>query len=467
MALQSLVARRCVATTTRTIPRSVRCCNVKIRCEVVLLFVILAGFLLALAAFCNFELRPWLRVLINPSSATTRFAMPTLFKLRSAEPSFSEPNSSGNTAVDVTIAEESAAKNKVFMQSFIDSSSPNNINGKVTVHKMESLNQGAANLYSTESSSVRHIVTELGPEKSNYPNLTSNMLPTVTAASVKLNSSDPPTKPYGWKVKGACASALRVLYYVHTTPEHAEQRDFLRTTIGNSKVAAFVNSSLVFFVGTTPDRKLSKKVHTEAEKHGDVVQLDFIDTYRNLSLKFIGATKWLLANNCLNPTERVLVKIDDDVMVNIFLLTSYVKYILALDNSESPSIHCAIVPQARPIRDKNSKWFVSRQDYSSNKYPLYCLGAAFVMHASVLARLGRAVDHAPFFWVEDVYATGMVARLANVSHVDINRHCCLTPAEDTVAVSKNTLFMQMGQALMASKSASKLWNSVMLQNRTR
>ncbi|KAH9383353.1 hypothetical protein HPB48_024568 [Haemaphysalis longicornis] len=229
-----------------------------------------------------------------------------------------------------------------------------------------------------------------------------------------ITGSNVSTKEPGWKVKSACHASLRVLYYVHSAPDHGDRRHLLRSTIGHTDVAAFVNSSMVFFVGTTPDSKLREEVHAEAESYGDVVELDFIDTYRNLSHKFIRATKWLLANGCLNTSQRVVVKLDDDVMVNVFLLTSYVKYLLTLDHSAEPSIHCLILALEKPIRRMNSKWFVSRQEYSSFKYPPYCLGVAFVMHVSVLALLSQAVHHVPFFWVEDVYSTGLVARSAKV-----------------------------------------------------
>ncbi|XP_077532392.1 beta-1,3-galactosyltransferase 5-like [Haemaphysalis longicornis] len=280
-------------------------------------------------------------------------------------------------------------------------------------------------------------------------------------------ATNTPVTRFGWKVKCACASNLRVLYYVHTPPDHTRHRQLLRNTIGNSEVAAFLNSSLVFFVGTTHDQNLREKVHQEAEREGDVVELDFFDSYRNLTHKFIGATKWLTANECLNSSERVVVKLDDDVVVNVFLLSSYVEYLLALDHSVSPSIHCASLLNERPIRRKNSKWFVSRQEYPSFKYPPYCPGAAFLMHVSVLAMLGREVHRVPFFWVDDVYATGLVARSAKVVLVDIKRHFILHPENGKVDVSKNTLFIHIEQHEVLFERSKIFWNSIMMQNSTR
>lgn len=431
------------------------------------MFVVTAGLLLVPVTFRNVELWPRLNVLISSSPLNTSFMMPSSFKLSFAEQTSSEINSNYNSAIYLNIAGKSAAKKKVLAPSSLESSSRNMKNGKVTTYKTDSVNQGAVKLYSTESSSVAYISTERASEKSTYRELTSNMAETVTTGSAGLNTTETSTKPPGWKVKGICGSALRVLYYIHSAPERAEHRHWLRATIGNTKVAAFVNSSLVFFVGTTPNRTLREKVHEEAKTYGDLVELDFVEATRNQTYKFTGATRWLLANDCLNSSQRVVVKIDDDVMVNVFLLTSYVKYLFALDHSESPSIHCSTMPNSRPIRQVKSKWYVSRKEYWSYKYPPYCLGAAFMMHASVLARLGREVPHVPFLWVEDVYSTGLVAQKAKVTHVDINRHFCLTPAQNMEAVDRNTLFVQIGHDSMEFNRTEKLWKSVMIQNRTR
>lgn len=165
--------------------------------------------------------------------------------------------------------------------------------------------------------------------------------------------------------------------------------------------------------------------------------------------------------------ERVVVKIDDDVVVNVFLLTYYVEYLLALDPSLSPNIHCYTFQHSRPTRWRNSKWFVSRQEYSAFKYPPYCAGAAFIMHASVLAMLGRAVHRVPFLWLEDVYATGLVARSAKVGLVDIARHCILWSKDGTVPIIKNTLFIHISQHKVLFERAQEYWKRIMMQNQTR
>ncbi|XP_054918056.1 beta-1,3-galactosyltransferase 5-like [Dermacentor andersoni] len=274
------------------------------------------------------------------------------------------------------------------------------------------------------------------------------------------------TSTPGWKVLNACGTALRVLYYVHTAPDHFDRRRLLRSTIGNPAVAAFLNSSVVFFVGQTTDAELSAEVRAEAACEGDVVLLEHVDTYRNLTYKFIGATKWLTANGCLGPSTDVVVKLDDDVIVNVFLLASYVKRHLAAGTRDSRRVHCATMPVLKPIREKKFKWFVTKEEYANDTYPPYCCGAAYLMRASVLALLVEATSSVPFFWVDDVYATGLLTRAANVSLVDIRKKYVIFTSKNTTAVSNSTLFLHWGMTPTLFTRTYRFWANVLGQNRT-
>ncbi|XP_077532228.1 uncharacterized protein LOC144144596 [Haemaphysalis longicornis] len=459
--LRLSVARR-IAEASRTVLTTARV----FRCDVFLLAVTVTGLLLLPVTFRSDIFGFWHRAIMEKTSENASLAIPSSLESSSPKPSSSKIFSTDYSSVGLSIGEGSNTKESVFPSSAGNLRSKNEQHLQMTPYKMDTAKQGGVQRYSTASIHIKPTSADLAYEKPAHLNLTSNMSTTVAPAAISTNptASSTTMKAHGWKVKRSCSSRLRVLYYVHTAPDHVDRRDLLRSTIGKEEVAAFVNSSLVFFVGTTPDQKLREKVHEEAERYGDLVELDFIDTYRNLTHKFIGATKWLTANDCLNSSERVVVKLDDDVMVNVFLLTSYVEYMLALDPLVSPSIHCYTLWREGPIRKKNSKWFVSRQEYRSFRYPPYCVGAAFMMHAPVLALLGRAAHNVPFFWVDDVYATGMVARSAKVDFNNIQRHYYLAPTENTVTIGKNTLFLHMGQQPVLFKRADKLWESMMMHN---
>ncbi|KAK8774163.1 hypothetical protein V5799_011305 [Amblyomma americanum] len=269
----------------------------------------------------------------------------------------------------------------------------------------------------------------------------------------------------GWKVRSACRSTLRVLFYVNTDPRHADMRRLLRDTVGDPVIAEFLNSSLVFFVGQTADKKLRSTLQAEAGVEGDMVQLDFLDTYRNLTHKFIGATKWLRENGCLNSTE-VVVKIDDDVMVNVFHLATYISALPAAGSPSFRSIHCC--PSSTPIVDRGivSKWYVTKEEYPDDMYPPYCPGAFVIMRASVLAHMCEAIERVRFFWIDDVYATGLLRHATNVSLVPLTGRCNLLPSIYTMVMNKE-LFLHMGYQPALFTRAKQIWKSVMRSGKKR
>jgi len=66
------------------------------------------------------------------------------------------------------------------------------------------------------------------------------------------------------------------------------------------------------------------------------------------------------------------------------------------------------------------KWRVDRVAWPGDVYPPYCSGMAYVMSTDVAVALHRASYSVPFFWIDDVYLTGIVAKrigLAAVRHV--------------------------------------------------
>ncbi|XP_077508541.1 beta-1,3-galactosyltransferase 5-like [Amblyomma americanum] len=218
-----------------------------------------------------------------------------------------------------------------------------------------------------------------------------------------------------WTGTSACRRPnLRILYFVYTAPKNVKKRAWLRKTIGDPQLENFVNSTTVFFVGIAPDPNERRLVEEEASQEGDVVVLNFMDTYRNLSLKFIHGTKWVTENCVLNSTTTI-VKMDDDVLVNVFALSSYVGSSAMRQNG----IHCHLLSKVAPQREPKSKWYVTKDEYPLDEYPAYCVGAAFMMQPAVLTRLYEASMHVPIFWVEDVYITGILASLMKVDIVDV------------------------------------------------
>uniref|UniRef100_A0A224YN57 Hexosyltransferase n=1 Tax=Rhipicephalus zambeziensis TaxID=60191 RepID=A0A224YN57_9ACAR len=271
-----------------------------------------------------------------------------------------------------------------------------------------------------------------------------------------------PENTSAWKIRQACRRpSLRILYFVHTAPRNIEKRHFLRRTIGDPKIASEMNSAIAFFLGEAPDLNDHEAVLGEALREGDVVVLNFTDTYKNLTYKFLLGAKWVSDNCLLEPTAAV-VKLDDDVLVNLFALSAYLNSgVMALTG-----IHCQVWTGAAPFRTRKSKWYVSQNDYALRVYPPYCAGAAFIMQPSVLFALYETSSHVPYFWVDDVYITGILGEYANVTLVEMVQYLIIGKGKKTPAVKETTVFLHTGWYGTPSAEMERIWKIFKEYNRT-
>jgi hypothetical protein len=95
-------------------------------------------------------------------------------------------------------------------------------------------------------------------------------------------------------------------------------RQTVRQTWANQKHWPNHVVRTVFFVGRVHGENASvveAALKVENRQYGDVIQADFVDTYRNLTLKAVSALHWVTLN-CNKTTY--MVKTDDDVVINTF-----------------------------------------------------------------------------------------------------------------------------------------------------
>ncbi len=74
-----------------------------------------------------------------------------------------------------------------------------------------------------------------------------------------------------------------------------------------------------FVMGKTDNMFIKPFIDTESENLGDILQVDMLDNYRNLSMKVAGLMNWV-NTNC--PKVDFMLKVDDDVYVNVHNLAT-------------------------------------------------------------------------------------------------------------------------------------------------
>ena len=165
-------------------------------------------------------------------------------------------------------------------------------------------------------------------------------------------------------------NSIDLLVFVTSSIEHDNKRQSLRQSWLIASKTNKSNMRYIFILGETVNKTLPPKLIKEAEEFNDIVIANFQDTYRNLTLKTIAGFHWA-KKHCAHA--RFVMKADDDVYVNIPSLID----VLTQEN-EDFSLGL-LLRNKPPIRIKNHKWFLSREDYPNTTYPDYYSGPGYVL----------------------------------------------------------------------------------------
>ncbi|XP_036355922.1 beta-1,3-galactosyltransferase 5-like isoform X2 [Octopus sinensis] len=163
---------------------------------------------------------------------------------------------------------------------------------------------------------------------------------------------------------------LDLFVIIFTQFKLKKQRDTIRNTWLNHSRNNTSNVRYAFAFGRLPTDADDTMLSKEANIYKDIVQADFKDSYRNLTFKTITMLGWV-SRHC--PHVKHVMKTDDDMWVNIPRIIETFK--------EQP-LHKTVAGccplSAGPIRSKESKWYVSYEEYSRDSYPGFCSGTGFL-----------------------------------------------------------------------------------------
>lgn len=175
----------------------------------------------------------------------------------------------------------------------------------------------------------------------------------------------------------------------------------------------------------TAERTVQRVLGREHSQYGDLVQCNSRDTYTNLTLKSIAALEWT-RQYC--SSARYLLKTDDDMFIDVRRLLRFIDKVETeaitesgvsnfhsrqsphsnmdqnnfspieadiFDSAATPIFDVEIPPTIwgrlahgwRPIRQNNSKYYVSRTQYYGKVFPDFCTGPAYLMTRSAISPL--------------------------------------------------------------------------------
>ncbi|XP_062622187.1 UDP-GalNAc:beta-1,3-N-acetylgalactosaminyltransferase 1-like isoform X2 [Saccostrea cucullata] len=199
-------------------------------------------------------------------------------------------------------------------------------------------------------------------------------------------------------------NSLFVLILIKSAPDNFHLRQTLRMSMEKNPIEkGYVR--IVFLMGTSK-KELNKNTMVENAMYGDLVQQDFVDSYKNLTIKTVMGYNWAV-EYCPNATH-ILYK-DDDFHFNV---KNLLKFLGSHEHPQSLLVGYR-VDKAPVMRHPASPHFVRKEDYPNRIYPPYLAGGAYVVSMDVAQRFVIAFPYVKYITVDDSYI-GIVAMKLNI-----------------------------------------------------
>jgi len=195
------------------------------------------------------------------------------------------------------------------------------------------------------------------------------------------------------------------------------RRKAIRDTWANTDKIPVIGQKVIvrriFLLGksdpsVTDNDKREALLKEEAREWGDILQGDFQDSFRNLTLKEIMFLRWI-PHFC--PHTKFIFKGDDDIFANIPNIVQYIQS-MPLSQQRDLFVGSVLYPSPR-ITEPRSKYYVSENLWPEKYYPPYVSGGGFIMSSVMAARIFEAMKELPIIPIDDAFI-GVCLRKLNL-----------------------------------------------------
>ena len=172
---------------------------------------------------------------------------------------------------------------------------------------------------------------------------------------------------------------------------------------------------VTFAVGQTTNATNNKEVVAENAKYKDLIIGDYQDAYTNNSYKVFSALYWV-DQYCSRPPFTV--KVDENVLINPTKMLEYLQTRTEIKDKNyirkfpahrvNGSFYCSHKLSDTPIRDPDSKYYVSEEHYPKERFRDYCQGLIYLFDTVITSVLWRGTAVPKFLCIEDAYFSGIV-----------------------------------------------------------
>ncbi|OWF34821.1 uncharacterized protein LOC110443700 [Mizuhopecten yessoensis] len=260
----------------------------------------------------------------------------------------------------------------------------------------------------------------LYPQKLDIPKLLNDFAQNGDLPEHAINKWDfhPIINPSNVCDEPEVQSKVFLLFVVKTKPDNFVKRIYIRKTWADP--VRFPNIRTVFSVGVPQSSYIMKQLEMESMKYKDVLLMDYMDSYYNLTLKTTSNINWAAAH-C--SVADFVVSIDDDIYMATDLLIQHLQDIPKTDDER---LYLGYVyNDTMPVRKETAniyikKWIISENEYSFSTYPNYALGGCIIMSMKTVVQMRTIIPYTKTFAMEDVYIGILASRLGIIpKHTDL------------------------------------------------
>ena len=240
-----------------------------------------------------------------------------------------------------------------------------------------------------------------------------------------------------------CDSNQNVSIFISSVPlidgEFHERRRLLRKSWVR-QARQMYGIDVYFVMGKNRNQTIDKLVKEESQQFTDIIQFDFVDDYRNQTLKTISTLRWI-KRKCSNV--KVVLKTHDNVVINLDNLLSNLTIIKS--GITGHQMHMKINAfEGRPE-------IIQKLNYNNRPVP-YVHSSAYLLTTDVIDQLITTIDNHSdtIFNDEDFFITGIIPNLSQISVY--NSHGFAFPLECNVRyVCQMSSFIAITDCLSAEQ----------------
>ncbi|XP_052888994.1 lactosylceramide 1,3-N-acetyl-beta-D-glucosaminyltransferase [Anopheles moucheti] len=201
---------------------------------------------------------------------------------------------------------------------------------------------------------------------------------------------------------------------------HDEIRSAHRQAISQQKLLS-MGLLRIFSLGVIPPtERFIQQVAIAAEQrlHGDLIQGNFVEAYRNLTYKHLMSLQWA-TQHCRGA--KYLLKMDDDIVFDPFYIQNYLSDLNQGVEQQAHLLAGYMFRNKKVIRLQANKWYVSRDEFAADVYPPYLSGWLYITNQKTARTLVAESQVGSFFWIDDTFITGVLAQRLQIPLTALNR----------------------------------------------